>query len=228
MSLLQSENRRQIITPNDRCFQSLWLLLWLLIGAPSIGIASETWQRQKSSADVTVFSMPLANGYVAVKAQTKVQAPPHALTNLLADVEVAPQWIASCLEVRVISGDSGSDTVVHTFFDATWPVKNRDMITHSYTRVDPASNITTITIEDRNHSLTELNNFVRMRNVSGQWTLTPLGTGQTLIEYEGVGEPGGNLPVWLANRIIVSNTHQTFANMRQWVIKPRYENYSNP
>jgi hypothetical protein len=70
-----------------------------------------------------------------------------------------------------------------------------------------------IDIIDASTQYPELANFVRIRDVSGQWVLYSASHGVTIIEYRGKANPGGNIPTWLANRTLISSMSETFENI---------------
>jgi hypothetical protein len=182
---------------------------------------ANSWELEKQKSKVTVYSQKTASGYRQVLAKTKVKAPPSALTALLNDNHFAPEWIHNCLEVKILEELSPSERLINTFFAAPWPVKDRDMVTLSTTRI--IGGIVEIEISDRSDAITPHAKFVRMKNMYGLWKATPLANGITEISYQGGGDPGGNLPAFIANRELVSSIYHTFLNLNQVIVKEKYQ-----
>ena len=194
---------------------SYYLILLIFIANSADLAANETdeWQLQIDKQDVQVYSRKTDSGYIEVKAVTNIKALPKDLLALLENVAIARQWIDNSERVELIDSPTADERIVHSFFAAPWPVKDRDMVTHSKT-VFEQSGIVNIVVSDYSNHYPATNAYVRMANVSGKWTMQPTGSKQMKVIYQGSGEPSGNLPIWLANNLVKSSTYNTFKQMR--------------
>ncbi|MBJ2136275.1 hypothetical protein JEU11_07410 [Paraglaciecola chathamensis] len=168
------------------------------------------WQLASETKNVAIYKRITTTGYIEVRGVTQVRNTPEAFTALLAQTALAPKWIANNQEVTVLSSQQNT-RVVHSKFNAPWPLKNRDMVTKSTTYYK--DNTLYIDIIDASTHYAESAGFVRIRDVSGQWVLSSAGNGVTIIEYRGQANPGGNIPIWLANRTLISSMSETFENI---------------
>lgn len=182
---------------------------------------ANTWKLEKQKGKVTVYSQKTDSGYKQVLAKTQVVAPPTALIALFNDSHFSSEWIHNCLEVKVLAELSPSERLINTFFAAPWPVKDRDMVTLSTTRI--IKGIVEIEISDRSDAISPHAKFVRMQNMYGLWKATPLANGLTEITYQGGGDPGGNLPTFIANRELISSIYHTFQNLHQVIAREEYQ-----
>ncbi|WJG07970.1 START domain-containing protein [Aliiglaciecola sp. LCG003] len=181
--------------------------------------AANNWQLAKQNESLKVFKQPTDSGYAAIKAELVIHSTAAEFLALLERTDIAPQWIANCERVQVLAKPSPNIRVVRTIFSAPWPVKDRDMVTHSTTTLDPADGSVSIKIIDYTEHFPATKQYVRMEKVAGTWEVLPRQNGQVLIRYTGYGEPSGNLPRWLANQILVSSTYDTFIQLQKLLAK---------
>lgn len=180
--------------------------------------ASQEWELKKAVNNIKVFSRLQLNQttqrqYKQILASTVVKSEVSSFIALLNDTSRAPEWIDNCISVTVKTGHSSNTKIVQSTFHAPWPLHNRDMITKSTTVTD--KDITTITIEDVGADYPLQNNTVRMQDVEGTWIITNLENNMIEISYLGSGSPSGNIPLWLADQVLINSTFKTFVNLTE-------------
>ncbi|GAC36773.1 hypothetical protein GPSY_1135 [Paraglaciecola psychrophila 170] len=62
-----------------------------------------------------------------------------------------------------------------------------------------------------------------MQNMYGLWEASPLGNGRTEITYTGSGNPGGNLPTFIANKELITSMFKTFQNLNKVILLDEYQ-----
>ncbi len=67
-------------------------------------------------------------------------------------------------------------------------------------------------------------NMIRIDKMSGYWGFEPLKDGNVKVTYEMGVDPGGDLPVWLVNALVVDIPFYTLKNLRDLVKTPAYKN----
>jgi len=185
---------------------------------------ANSWQLVKQQEGVQLYQQQKKNGDFAVKAKLNLSSDLSALLVLLNDTHNSQKWIANNQRVKVLDRPSYHQAIVHSFFSAPWPVKNRDMVTHSFTTQDPQTLEVTIKILDVGQQFPKQKNYIRMADVSGVWRLTPLTKQQIQISYEGTASPAGDIPQWLAQDLLLSSTFSTFLNLKQLLPTSKYQN----
>ncbi len=184
---------------------------WVL-QAQSLELAS-TWNLASASKNVTVYQRETQNNQLAVRGIAQLHSTTKAFLQLLDDTKRAPLWIANCREVTILSSDKNNIRIVHSKFDAPWPIKDRDMVTKSVSYYQ--HNILFIDIIDVGEQYPQTEGYVRMQQVNGQWKLFLAANGLLTIEYTGRADPAGKIPTWLANRTLISSVRETFENIVQ-------------
>lgn len=175
------------------------------------------WQLYKDKQQVQIYTRALPGKALQIKAQTQLPLPPSALPALLDDVTQGPLWIHNCQSVRLLDA-KGNIRLVYTRFNAPWPFSDRDMLTRSQSiTLANGLQINVASVVD-DALMPEQTKLVRMRKVTGQWQAIQQEVNGELIttfSYQGSGDPGGSLPTWLANKILIDSTFRTFVAMRE-------------
>lgn len=197
----------------------LGLACWVMFYSVTVYAMEAGWEEVKNQHGVSVYSRHNESGYIEIKAHTRIDAKVSQFMALLENVALADQWIDGCEKVELLSAPNDSERIVHSYFSAPWPFKDRDMVTHSITQTNQETGNTIIDIKDLGKRYPSVDNYVRMENVSGRWTINNTRNQQIEITYQGFGEPAGKLPVWLANQIIVRSTFNTFTGLQEQLAK---------
>ncbi|MFQ3197528.1 MAG: hypothetical protein ACI8R9_002156 [Paraglaciecola sp.] len=194
------------------------LLCWLLcIALP--GIAQE-WERAKQQDGVSVFSRPLPNNLLQIKALTTVTANHEAFIRLLGDIEHCTKWIANCKKIEIIATPDQATRLVHTFLSAPWPIRDRDVVTRSVTTKN--QDTLEILIEDAGQTYPLAPGHVRMTDVHGQWRLVEIPDGTMTVSYVGSASPAGEIPDWLAKGALIDSIFETFNQLKAVINDPPY------
>lgn len=195
----------------------------LLLGFVSLGVlANEQWKTELDRRNVVVKSKTHESGYKEVFSKTTVNADVTALYHLLQDIENATAWIHNSREILLIEQPNRLVSQVHSKFNAPWPVEDRDMVTQSITQYDASENQLTIEVSSVNYPETPA--YIRMLNVKGVWKVVSLNDEEVEISYQGTANPSGELPQWLANKVLISSSYKTFLKLRRQIIKTKYQN----
>lgn len=191
--------------------------------------AAQQWQKVTTQSDIQISKRIHSGGVFEVNAQVELCTTISAFIGLLHDTNAAPQWIHHAQRVALISSSETAPLplidVVHTYFDPPWPARKRDMITRSEITQNADTLELVIRIEDLGQTQSADADYVRMTNIQGVWRLTPLQNGRIKITYSGSGDPSGMIPNWLANKLLVSSTRQTFEKLAAILPTPTYQEY---
>jgi hypothetical protein len=182
---------------------------------------ADDWKLEKNKNNVSIYSKPTDSGFKEIRVKTIVEAYPHSLVALLNDVEFSSNWIHNCIEVKILSQTSPTERLINSFFTAPWPLKNRDMVFYSKTTF--THNSVRIEISDKGDT-TPLNpKYVRMQNMNGLWQASELENGKSEITYTGSGNPGGNIPVFIGNKELITSLFKTFQNLKKVILLDQYQ-----
>ena len=172
------------------------------------------WQSYKRSESTQVEYRKSQDGLLQIRAKTTVKSGIGAMLHLLEDTANITNWVANSQKAELTTQPDNKTHIVHTYFSAIWPVSKRDMVTKSVWQQDPQSRILTMTITDMGQHYPPVNGYVRIQQVEGEWTLTPLADGLLTIQYQGKADPGGKLPVFIAEKVALRASWQTFSTLK--------------
>lgn len=179
------------------------------------------WKLEKQKNNVSIYSKQSDSGYKEILVKTIVDVNPHALVALLDDVAFSSKWIHNCIEVKIIDEVSPTERLVNSFFAAPWPIKDRDMVFYSKTTFN--NHTVQIEISDRGDTIPQHPKYVRMQNMHGLWEANSLENGKSEITYTGSGNPGGSIPIFIANKELISSMFETFQNLKKVIVLDEYQ-----
>lgn len=171
------------------------------------------WTLASKNQNVAVYQRHTQDNHLEVRGVTQIHAVPDDFLQLLDDTQNASKWIANCQNVTVLNALDSNTRIVHTKFNAPWPIEDRDMVTKSVSYY--TNDILHIDITDMGDQYPLTQGYVRIQHISGQWVLKPVTQGLLSIEYIGRADPGGKIPTWLANRTLISSMGETFENIHK-------------
>jgi len=184
--------------------------------------ADNQWKLRRNQDDIKVYSRSSANGYDEVRATTRVKTTVSAFIALLHDTAHVPDWMESVSGVTVIQVTGQRSNLVHTRFQAPWPVANRDMVTFSeYRQPTPCS--LELTISDRQDAIPKMDGYIRITDVWARWTLAMQPNDDVEIDYQAHANTSGNLPRWMANQASLHAAFKTFQALRIELTDQRYQ-----
>ncbi len=201
------------------------LIMSVLVLSTASAVAGNYWQFESNDDGITIYTHEHKKGLVEIRAQMFTPTTYGAFLTLLEDSDNIPNWVEHASHCRVLQQISATENFVYTQFSASWPAKNRDMVTYSKYWLDELG--FTLKIKDAPEStFAEQSDYIRIHSVDATWTLQKLTDGTTFIEYKAFADPGGEVPIWLVNNLTKQSARATFTKLRAQL--PRYQQYSHP
>lgn len=145
-----------------------------------------------------------------------------SLATLLLDNKAAPQWMHNCEKFEVVEKLGVNDAIFYLINSAPWPVSDRDAVFQSALVQDPETLTITASVESMPERLPVDDDYIRIPTMKGGWTFS-LNEDQSIkVVYQVHAEPGGSLPSWLANAVVVDTPYHTMKNMLKMLKKDKY------
>jgi ribosome-associated toxin RatA of RatAB toxin-antitoxin module len=203
------------------------VLLLAMCGSNACAAAKKegTWKLVRDKQGIQVYTRTVkGSDFKAFKGVTVVKTSLASLVALVTDVEAAPQWLANCTTSKVLERINARETISYSFSKSpTWPVKNRDVVTHNVLSMDETTSVVTLKQTGKPDHIPEKKKVVRVKKIQCVWQFTPKKDGAVEVTYESLSDPGGGIPDWLVNSSIVSQPYQTLQKMRKAVMKEKYQ-----
>lgn len=182
------------------------------------------WILAKDQQDVKVYTRKVEGvDFKEFKGVITVKTSLASLVTLLRDVEISPDWMKNCSKSEEIKRVSTHETYTYSLSKAPWPVKDRDSIIHNVISQAKDTRVVTIKQVGKPDYIEEKKDLVRVKRIEGHWKLTPIKGGKVEIVYQALSDPGGAIPVWLVNSMLVSQPYETLLKMKEVVQRKKYQ-----
>jgi hypothetical protein len=186
------------------------ILLTLIIP----GMAAEEWNLEFIKEGISVYTREIPGAPLkAFKAEGDIKAPMEAVNNILSDNPNHVNWMPDC----IVSMDLPSDSKEYllSYSETKAPVvSNRDVIVETKTIKEKNKITQDFRAVDRPDLVQEKKGKVRMKEMSGRWEFTPTAEG-THVVFEVKANPGGSIPLWLANMVATDIPYRTLIGLRK-------------
>ena len=192
-----------------------WLgvtLIFLL--STSLSLQDE-WELAREENGIRVYTgeaqKPLLKPY---RAEMIVNSPVDSIVSLLKDIPRYKDWVHLCVDSRLIEKISNDEFFVYYLTNSPWPVRNRDNCTRiRFERLADSS--VWVHLKDHPGKIAEEKSVVRVPYMEGYWHLVPIDPAHTHVTHEVRFDPGGSVPVWIANMAVTDAPYNTLLNLRK-------------
>lgn len=200
------------------------LMLVLALGATAEDPALEDdWRLEKDQDGIQVYTRAVQGvEHRAVKAIMIVEVGPAELVALVRDTAACPEWAQFCKSSHEHEVLSETELYVYTLNEMPWPIKDRDAISHVLWTQDAHTGAVAMHAAAVTGVIDESDDALRLIDAETSWTFIPQADGRTTVISEAHVDPGGPLPSWITNRLLVDAPFDTLAQMRELVSSGRY------
>jgi hypothetical protein len=175
-----------------------FLILFLTAG---VARAESQWTHLFTKDGIEVYATELTGTPVrAFKGIGHVNADMAAVAAVIQDIPAYPRWVARCLEARVIKKIDNDTSVFYSVVDSPPPYQDRDMVLVNKTIYFPEKGMIEIAFDLADQELVPADDrYFRVKELSGEYLLESAGRDRTRITFVYRGNPGGNIPVTIAD-----------------------------
>ena len=197
----------------------LFLLLLFFSGNGS------DWELRKNEDNISVYTRRVSTSdFKELQCKTIVKSSLGAIVKLLVDVDKYPQWIYSCTQSYRIKQIGKTESWSYQLFDAPWPVSDHDIVAVGRITQDKKTKTITIQSDVVNGMLPEKEDIVRIKKFHSSYILIPKPNGYVEINFELGSDPGGIMPAWLVNMVIVKGPFTSHQKLTELLQTPAYKN----
>ena len=134
--------------------------------------------------------------------------------DIILDVENYESLYADCVNPRILKKEGKYYDIHYIQTKGPLTVKDRDSIYEQITKLDENGKHAVVCLKPLPDYIVANENMVRIRNGSGFWELQEKKGNEIKVVYQFHGEPGGDIPAWLANSFVVSHPFKTLRNLK--------------
>jgi hypothetical protein len=207
------------------------ILITFFIQFPSIGIATEAlksidsnWDLKRDRDGVQVYTRNVEGSpYDAVRATTIMEnIRLSSLVALIMDAEACSNWADRCAESSIHEYISETEQLIYSLNDLPFPVKDRDVLTHTFWSQDPETSAVLLESEATNGIIEEVKGKLRLTEAKVSWNFLPQADGSIQVINEAHVNPGSAFPGWVINMLLVDTPFETMKSFREEVTSPKY------
>jgi hypothetical protein len=187
---------------------------------------SSEWELEKEKEDIQlkIYTREISGSSLKeFKGEMIVEAKLTTLAALLLDSNAAPQWMHQCEKFEVIEQSDPRNAVIYFINAAPWPASDRDAVISSSMIQDPETLTLRVDIKALVDRLPKNDDYVRIPRMTGLWSFSLLSDGKVKVVYQVHAEPGGSLPAWLTNSVVVDTPYYTLRNMLKMLKLEKYQ-----
>jgi hypothetical protein len=182
-----------------------------------ISYENSDWKLRKDENGIAVYTRTVASStFDEFKAIALITgASLNQVLDIILDAGNYTRLIPDCTESRVLFQRGRYFDIHYLRMKSPWPVKDRDAIYQSETIITDNGKVAHISLSPMGDYIEEKKDLIRMYRGSGYWEVEELPGGTVKITYQFHGDPGGQIPAWLANSAIVSNPYKTLEKLKE-------------
>ena len=175
---------------------------------------SQAWEQVFDEGGVRVWQRPYANSpLLEVRGEVVVAASLNAVMALLRDADYNRHWVYRSGGARIVHSSGYAQAHVYGVVDAPFPMRDRDTVVRFDFTQDPVTRDIMITITTTPDRVPPVAGLVRVPDFGGFWQLLPATDGKVKVVYQVHGDPGGWVPVWIANLAAARSVIRTLQNL---------------
>ncbi len=205
-------------------FASLLFLSFALhVGAEeALDPNNPEWELQKDQDDIQVYFKTVTGSDIkAFMGKTVMSASLSSIIKVLQADESCKDWVEGCVEARTLEGGRFDEFFQYGINHLPWPADNRDYVTRISTREKPETGEVMVSL-DAVEGHIPLADSVRITNMTIRYLLSPLSERETAVTWVQHTEPGGYIPDWLVNMLLIDIPFYSLTRLEQVANQPGY------
>ncbi|MDA3945429.1 MAG: START domain-containing protein [Helicobacteraceae bacterium] len=194
-------------------------------------LEADEWKVGKESEGITVYTREIeGSGFLEFRGVTTVEGSVAALVSVLYDTPASPAWLHQCSFAMTLDEIRFEDNYIFQIYDLPFPVSNRQVILHSKllwteegARLE-TKEANTYCIDHHIDRCESVNGaaLIKIRRSRGHYIFTAIDEKRTKVIWQQHIEPGGSIPTWLANALVVDIPFYSLRQLQFLVKDERY------
>jgi hypothetical protein len=180
------------------------------------------WQLKKKKNGIEIYTRNVeGSSFDEFKGITTIER--SSLKEVLAvilDVNNYATLYPDCMNPKLLKEEGEYNDIHYIQTKGPLTIKNRDSVIEQKTVVDKTGKHARVTLKPLPDYIAENKDIVRIREGSGFWDLEEDDNNSVKVTYQYHGEPGGDIPAWLANSFVETHPMQTLKNLKNRLKTP--------
>ncbi len=179
---------------------------------------AQTWNFIKEKDGIRIYTMtPDHSPFKCFKGETVFHTTMEKLSKYIGNVENVDWWDKNVREIKVLYSEPDKLIKYYLIYDVPWPLSDRDLCVEAKITIDPVTGEKVVSAKPLLDVVPEKEGIVRIRHYWQKWTLKPNGKNNIQAVLEGFVDPGGNVPSWLYNMVIVDTPLKVMRGIKKLV-----------
>ena len=192
--------------------------------AEEIPLEADNWEEQKKEGNITIYTRPHPNSsFEAFKAVAVLDAPLNNVMAVMANPLSCIEWVHGCTVSYGFDVNSFNDRYAYSVNDMPWPFKDRDYVLHIKTTNKPESNKILMHMNASADKKEVSDDYLRVSVAQTVYILEAFDDNKTKMVWLQHTEPGGVLPGWLVNNLIVDIPIKSLQALEQVAQEEKYQ-----
>ncbi len=212
------------------CYNRSMKIVMILIFI-NLYVGASEWHLVKEKNSVKVYTREVeGSDFLEFRGETVVQGTVAALVAVLYDTANCPAWLHECSYAMTLEEVSFEENYIFEIYDLSFPVSDRGVILHS--KLSWRANIARLETQEvqtfcdertttRCQKVNDLD-VTPIKRSRGVYTFKTLGKNRTEVVWQQHVEPGGSIPTWLVNAMVVDLPYETLLKLQTLVLDIKY------
>jgi hypothetical protein len=180
-----------------------------------INYSEGNWKLELDKEGIQVYTRHVeGSDFKEFKANMVMDGTLSEIADIIADVEKFPEWSYKTTSVKIIRKEGNT---IQYFYVSDTPkfLKTRVAFFESKKSIDSKTNEITFSLVNIQGNQPISESEILIPTMKGYWKLTPLRDNKVHVMMQMLTEPGGIIPAWLANMVVVDSPFATLKGLRE-------------
>lgn len=211
-------------------FLTITLLLFFQVDA----VLAQAWVLQKDEQGIRVYLRDVPDSSIKeFRGEVRIKARLGSLLAVMDDTAACPEWLHNCADPILLKKISFTERYNFQISKMPLFITNRGMIFHTVLSQDASSKVITMNMTSspdycnsiQSESCLYIQNiqFVPVTRSTGSYKFIPEADGWTKVIWQQHIDPGGSLPGWLVNSLLLDLPYNTLGKLREIVRNHKYK-----
>lgn len=193
----------------------IFLFVCLLIISNSLSTETN-WKLELEKEGIKVYTRITTSDFKEFKGEILINASITEIEKVLVDIEKYPDWCYKTRSATIIEKDS---TTIRYFYVSDTPgfLKTRVACFELHREINHQTGEVIFFLNDILCTNALDKDMLLIPIMKGTWKLTPTGKGGVMVTMQMLTEPGGIIPSWLANLVVVDSPYETLSNLKKQI-----------
>lgn len=183
---------------------------------------AQSWDYIKEKNGIRMYTRDQdSSNFKCFRGETVFYASMEEISRYIGVANNFDQWDENIQDLSLLESHQSNHIKCYFSYRTPWPLSNRDFCAELTVSYDSASHTRIVYAFPMKNDLPERKGIIRIRNYWLRWTLTDRGDKSIDAVMEGYIDPGGLVPSWLYNMVIVKAPYDAMNGIKERVENER-------